>query len=91
MLGPVATAVLLAGLLGAVLAVAVGLVAGRGRRGGHGPAEHAGEELFRARAARWLRRRLDPEAATGLALTAALGLVFAAALGFGLVSDMVTS
>jgi undecaprenyl-diphosphatase len=91
MLGPVATAVLLAGLLGAVLAVAVGLVAGRGRRGGHGPAEHAGEELFRARAARWLRRRLDPEAATGLALTAALGLVFAAALGFGLVSDMITS
>jgi membrane-associated phospholipid phosphatase len=90
MLGPVATAVLLAGLLGAVLAAVVGLAARRGRRG-HGPAEHAGEELFRARAARWLRRRLDPEAATGLALTAALGLVFAAALGFGLVSDMVTS
>jgi membrane-associated phospholipid phosphatase len=58
---------------------------------GHGPAEHAAEELFRARAARWLRRRLDPEAATGLALTVALGLVFAAALGFGLVSEMVTS
>ena len=36
---------------------------------GHGPAEHAAEELFRARAARFLRRRLDPEAATGLALT----------------------
>ncbi|MGH3101350.1 MAG: phosphatase PAP2 family protein, partial [Thermoleophilia bacterium] len=46
---------------------------------------------FRARAARFLRRRLDPEAATGLALTVALGLVFAAALGFGLVSEMVTS
>jgi membrane-associated phospholipid phosphatase len=58
---------------------------------GHGPAEHAAEELFRARAARWLRRRLDPEAATGLALTVALGLVFLAALGFGLVSDMVTT
>src|SRR5215211_3090521 len=58
---------------------------------GHGPAEHAAEELFRARAARWLRRRLDPGAATGLALTVALGLVFAAALGFGLVSEMVTS
>jgi undecaprenyl-diphosphatase len=58
---------------------------------GHGPAEHAAEELFRARAARFLRRRLDPEAATGLALTVALGLVFAAALGFGLVADMVTS
>jgi membrane-associated phospholipid phosphatase len=89
-LGPVTTLVLVAGLLGAVVAAAVGLVAGRGRRG-HGAAEHAAEELFRARAARFLRRRLDPEAATGLALTVALGLVFAAALGFGLVSDMVTS
>ena len=58
---------------------------------GHGPAEHAAEELFRARAARFLRRRLDPEAATGLALTAALTLIFLAALGFGLVADMVTS
>ena len=58
---------------------------------GHGPAEHAAEELFRARAARFLRRRLDPEAATGLALTVALGLILAAALGFGLVSEMVTS
>ena len=58
---------------------------------GHGPAEHAAEELFRARAARFLRRRLDPEAATGLALTVALALIFAAAAGFGLVADMVTS
>ncbi|HJU01763.1 MAG TPA: phosphatase PAP2 family protein, partial [Actinomycetes bacterium] len=51
----------------------------------------AAEELFRARAARWLRRRIDPGAATGLALSVALGLIFLAALGFGLVSDMVTS
>ena len=58
---------------------------------GHGPAEHAAEELFRARAARWLRRRVDPGAATGLALSVALGLIFLAALGFGLVSEMVTS
>jgi len=58
---------------------------------GHGAAEHAAENLFRARLARFVRRRLDPEAATGLALTVALGLVFAAALGFGLVADMVTS
>jgi membrane-associated phospholipid phosphatase len=58
---------------------------------GHGPAEHAAEELFRARAARFLRRRLDPEAATGLALTVALALIFLAALGFGLVADMITS
>ena len=58
---------------------------------GHGPADHAAEELFRARAARFLRRRLDPEAATGLALTVALGLILAAALGFGLVSDMVST
>src|ERR671911_3044358 len=92
MLGPVTTLVLVAGVLGALIAVAAGLVAGRrGVGGGHGAAEHAGEELFRARAARFLRRRLDPEAATGLALTVALGLVFAAALGFGLVSDMITS
>jgi membrane-associated phospholipid phosphatase len=41
--------------------------------------------------ARFLRRRVDPEAATGLALTVALGLIFLAALGFGLVSEMVTS
>jgi membrane-associated phospholipid phosphatase len=88
--GSVTTLVLVAGLLAAVVAVLIGLVAGRGRQG-HGAAEHAGEEVFRARAARFLRRRLDPEAATGLALTVALGLVFAAALGFGLVSDMVTS
>jgi membrane-associated phospholipid phosphatase len=58
---------------------------------GHGPAEHAAEELLRARAARFLRRRLDPEAATGLALTVALALILVAALGFGLVSDMVTT
>jgi membrane-associated phospholipid phosphatase len=58
---------------------------------GHGRAEHAAEELFRARAARFLRRRLDPEAATGLALTVALGLIAAAVVGFGLVADMVTT
>jgi membrane-associated phospholipid phosphatase len=58
---------------------------------GHGAAEHAAEELFRTRLARFLRRRLDPEAATGLALTVALGLISAMAIGFGLVSDMVTS
>ena len=58
---------------------------------GHGPAEHAAEELFRARAARFLRRRLDPGAATGLALTVALALILAAAVGFGLVAEMVTS
>ena len=91
MLGPVTTLILVAGALAALLAGAVGLVTGRRARRGHGAAEHAGEELFRARVARFVRRRLDPEAATGLALTVALGLVFAAALGFGLVSDMVTS
>jgi membrane-associated phospholipid phosphatase len=66
-------------------------VAGQDPGRGHGPAEHAAEELFRARAARFLRRRLDPEAATGLVLTVALGLIAAAALGFGLVADMVTT
>jgi membrane-associated phospholipid phosphatase len=58
---------------------------------GHSSAEHAAEGLFRTRAVRFLRRRLDPGAATGLALTVALGLILAAALGFGLVSEMVTS
>jgi undecaprenyl-diphosphatase len=58
---------------------------------GHGAAEHAAEQLFRTRLVRFLRRRLDPEVATGLALTVALGLVFAAALGFGLVARMVTT
>ena len=90
MLGPVTGMVLLAGVLAAVVAVLALLLGGRARRG-HGPAEHAAEELFRGRLLHFLRRRLDPEAATGLALTVALGLVFAAALGFGLVSDMVTS
>jgi membrane-associated phospholipid phosphatase len=91
-LGPVTSTVLAGGVLAAVLAALVGLVAGRSGRGrGPGPAEQVGEELARARLARYVRRRLDPGAATGLALTVALGLVFAAALGFGLVSDMVTS
>jgi membrane-associated phospholipid phosphatase len=89
-LGPVSSMVLLAGVLAAVVAVLALLLGGRARRG-HGPAEHAAEDLFRSRLLHFLRRRLDPEAATGLALTVALGLVFAAALGFGLVSDMVTS
>jgi undecaprenyl-diphosphatase len=89
-LGPVTTLILVAGVLAALVAAAAGLVTGRRARG-HGAADHAAEELFRARAARFVRRRLDPEAATGLALTVALGLIFAAALGFGLVADMVTS
>jgi undecaprenyl-diphosphatase len=67
-------------------------VAATGHPGrGHGPGEHAAEALARARLVRFLRRRLDPEAATGLALTVALGLIFLAALAFGVVSDMVTS
>jgi membrane-associated phospholipid phosphatase len=89
-LGPVTSLVVLGGVLAAVVAALAGFVAGRPARG-RGPAEQVGEELARARLARFLRRRLDPEAATGLALTVALGLLFAAALAFGLVSDMVTS
>jgi membrane-associated phospholipid phosphatase len=86
-LGPVTSLV----VLGAVLAaVAAALVGGRTRHG-HGPGEHVAEELARVRLGRFVRRRLDPEAATGLALTVSLGLIFLAALGFGLVSDMVTS
>jgi membrane-associated phospholipid phosphatase len=88
--GPVTGLVLLAGVLAAILATIGGFVIRRPRAAG-GSAEQVGEELARARLARFVRRRLDPEAATGLALTVALGLVFAAALGFGLVADMVTS
>ena len=89
-LGPVTSLVVLGAVVAAVAAALVALVGGRARRG-HGPGEHAAEELARVRLGRFLRRRLDPEAATGLALTVALGLIFLAALGFGLVSDMVTS
>jgi membrane-associated phospholipid phosphatase len=89
-LGPVTSMVVLGAVLAALVAAAGVLVGGR-HRPGHGPGEHAAEELARTRAARFLRRRLDPQAATGLALTVALGLIFLAALGFGLVSDMVTS
>ena len=89
-LGPVTSMVVLGAVLAAILTATGALVGGR-HRPGRGPGEHAAEELARTRAARFLRRRLDPEAATGLALTVALGLIFLAALGFGLVSDMVTS
>jgi membrane-associated phospholipid phosphatase len=89
-LGPVTSLVVLGAILAAAAGALVTLVGGRARQG-HGPGEHVAEELARVRLARFLRRRLDPETATGLALTAALGLIFLAALGFGLVSDMVTS
>jgi membrane-associated phospholipid phosphatase len=89
-LGPVTSLVVLGAVLAAVAAAVGALVGGRLRHG-HGPGEHAAEELARARPARFLRRRLDPGTATGLALTVALGLIFLAALGFGLVADMVTS
>jgi membrane-associated phospholipid phosphatase len=89
-LGPATSMVVLGAILAAIV-TAAGLLVGGRHRPGHGPGEHAAEELARTRAARFLRRRLDPEAATGLALTVALGLIFLAALGFGLVSDMVTS
>jgi membrane-associated phospholipid phosphatase len=88
--GPVTSLVVLGAVLAAVAAALVALVGGRARHG-HGPGEHVAEELARVRLGRFVRRRLDPEAATGLALTVSLGLIFLAALGFGLVSDMVTS
>ena len=89
-LGPVTSLVVLGSVLAALATAMVAFVGGRARSG-HGPGEQAAEELARTRPASFLRRRLDPEAATGLALTLALVLVFLAALGFGLVSDMVTS
>jgi membrane-associated phospholipid phosphatase len=89
-LGPVTSLVVLGAVLAAVAAALIALVGGRTRHG-HGPGEYVAEELARVRLGRFVRRRLDPEAATGLALTVALALIFLAALGFGLVSDMVTS
>jgi membrane-associated phospholipid phosphatase len=89
-LGPVTSLVVLGAALAAALAAGGALVGGRAR-GAHGPGEQVAEELARVRLGRFLRRRLDPEAATGLALTVALALIFLAALAFGAVSDMVTS
>ena len=89
-LGPVASLVVLGAVLAAVV-TAIGALASGRLRHGRGPGEHAAEELARARPASFLRRRLNPETATGFALTVALGLIFLAALGFGLVSDMITS
>jgi membrane-associated phospholipid phosphatase len=89
-LGPVTSLVVLGSVLAALATAMVTFVGGHSRTG-HGPGEQAAEELARTRVAGFLRRRLDPTAATGLALTVALVLVFLAALGFGLVSDMVTT
>jgi membrane-associated phospholipid phosphatase len=89
-LGPVTSMLVLGTVLAAVV-TALGALVGGHLRHGHGPGEHAAEELARTRPASFLRRRLDPGTATGLALTVALGLIFLAALGFGLVSDMITS
>ena len=90
-LGPATSLVVLgAAIVAAAVAAAGALVGGRTRRG-HGPGEQVAEELARVRLGRFLRRRLDPGTATGLALTMALLLIFLAALGFGVVSDMVTS
>jgi membrane-associated phospholipid phosphatase len=90
-LGPVTSLVLLGAVLAAAAVAAGGSLVGGRARGGHGPGEQVAEELARVRLGRFLRRRLDPGAATGLALTVALVLVFLAALAFGVVSDMVTS
>jgi undecaprenyl-diphosphatase len=89
--GPVTSLVLLGAVVAALAVAAGGALVGGRARGGHGPGEQVAEELARVRLGRFLRRRLDPEAATGLALTMALVLVFLAALAFGVVSDMVTS
>jgi undecaprenyl-diphosphatase len=90
-LGP-ATSLVLLGLGSAVALATTGmLVASRPRRG-RGASGEVAEELARsARMRRYLRRRFDPERATGLALTAALLVIFLTALAFGQVADMVTA
>jgi membrane-associated phospholipid phosphatase len=90
-LGPATGLVLLGGALGLAVVALGAFLAGHPRRGRRASDEVAEALARRTRLARFLRRRLDPAEATGLALTVALALVFLAALGFGLVADMVTS
>jgi undecaprenyl-diphosphatase len=90
-LGPATSLVLLGGAVGLALALLGVFLAGHPRRGRRASDEVAEALAQRTRLARFVRRRLDPAEATGLALTVALGLIFLAALGFGLVADMVTS
>jgi membrane-associated phospholipid phosphatase len=88
--GPATGLVLLGSALAVVLWSAGAVIASHPRRG-RPPSEQLAEKAGHSRLRGFLRRRLDPAEATGLALTAALLLIFLAALAFGLVADMVTS
>ena len=80
--GPVTGVLLVATLLLLGLLAGGTFVAGRPRRAVAGA---------RPGVAAYLRRRVDPAEATGLALTVALALLVLAALAFGLVADMIAS
>ena len=88
-LGPATSIVLLGFVIAAVLTVAgAALVGAPHPPPGAGRGEQVAEEVTRwLRLRRYLRRRLDPAEATGLALTIALVVIFVAALAFGLVAD----
>jgi membrane-associated phospholipid phosphatase len=90
-LGPATSVVLLGFLVAAGLTVAVTTLARPSFvRAGRG--EQAAEEVTRwLRLRRFLRRRLDPAQATGLALTIALAAIFGVSLLFGVVADMITT
>jgi membrane-associated phospholipid phosphatase len=88
--GPATSLVLVGAGLLLALGAAGAAVASHPRRGRR-PSRQVAEELGRSRLRGFLRQRLDPAEATGLALTIALLLIFLAALAFGEVADMVTS
>ncbi len=87
-IGPVTTVILLSFVAAGIVAGAV-LYARRTRLSGL-PEDRIAEGLLRAPGlGPFLRRRLDPSAATGLALTVACLGIFAAAVAFGIVADMI--
>ena len=91
-MGPASSLVLLGAALAVVVLTLGALVASHPRRRRRRASDEVAAELARhTRLIRFVRRRLDPAEATGLALTVALALVFLAVLGFGLVADMITS
>jgi membrane-associated phospholipid phosphatase len=91
-MGPATSLVLLGTALAVALLALGALVAAHPRWRRRRTSDQVATELARrAGLARFVRRRLDPAEAAGLALTVALGLVFLAVLGFGLVADMISS
>ena len=95
-LGPATSLVLLGGGLGLTLLAGGALAAAHPWRGPR-PHEEIAEEiahspaLLLVRLRYFLRARIDPKEATGLALTVALVCIWLAAIWFGALADMVAS